>query len=95
MKTKYTEFEVIDYLKTNKQQQAYLESFLEDGTDEEILRALSDIARARGMTRTAEDAGITREGLYKALSEKGNPSFRTLDKIVRALGFRISIVPAK
>jgi len=52
-------------------------------------RALGDIARAKGMTQVARDAGLSRESLYKALSENGNPSFATVLKVARALGVRL------
>ena len=54
-----------------------------------IARALGDIARARGMTQVARDAGLSRESLYKALSESGNPSFATILKVACALGLRL------
>ena len=54
-----------------------------------IARALGDIARAKGMTQVARDAGLSRESLYKALSENGNPSFATILKVARALGMRL------
>lgn len=67
--------------------------FLE--TDEDIVAylnaALGDIARARGMTQLAKDTGITRDGLYKALSPTGNPSFGTVQKVVKALGYKLDV----
>lgn len=54
-----------------------------------IARALGDIARARGMTQVARDAGLSRESLYKALGKDGNPSFATVLKVARALGVRL------
>jgi probable addiction module antidote protein len=54
-----------------------------------ITRALGDIARAKGMSQVARDAGLSRESLYKALSESGNPSFATVLKVARALGLRL------
>lgn len=59
----------------------------------DIARALGDIARARGMMQLAKDTGLTREGLYKALGEQGNPSFSTVMKVMRALGLQISVNP--
>ncbi len=53
-----------------------------------IARALGDIARAKGMTQVARDAGLSRESLYKALSENGNPTFATVLKVAKALGVR-------
>ena len=53
--------------------------------------ALGDVARARGMSQVARDAGITREGLYKALPAEGNPSFATVLKVMRALGLQVNV----
>lgn len=54
-----------------------------------IARALGDVARAKGMSQVAKDAGLSRESLYKALSADGNPSFATVTKVMRALGVRL------
>ncbi|WP_427915976.1 addiction module antidote protein [Slackia exigua] len=54
-----------------------------------------DIARARGMTQLAEDTGITRDGLYKALSPTGNPSFSTVQKVIRTLGYKTGCGPSR
>ena len=56
-----------------------------------VRAALNDIARARGMTQLAQEVGITREGLYKALGPEGNPSFATVLRITRALGMQIRV----
>jgi probable addiction module antidote protein len=58
------------------------------------MRALGVVARARNFSKLARDSGISREGLYKALSEEGNPSFATVAKIARALGLRIGFEAA-
>ena len=64
----------------------------EDPGDGSLIRAaLSDLARAGNMTRLARDAGMSREGLYKALSAEGNPSFATVMRITRALGMQVRI----
>ena len=70
---------------------AYLDAWLEEAPDDAagIARALGDIARAKGMSQVARDAGLSRESLYKALSENGNPSFATVLKVARALGVRL------
>ena len=65
---KTTEFDVAEYLDTEELRKGYLELVAKDGTQAELLRAINAVARARGMTETAKEAGITREGLYKALS---------------------------
>jgi probable addiction module antidote protein len=69
---------------------AYLESCIEEAGDDPafIADALGTIARARGMTQLAEDTGLTREGLYKALDKDANTSFGTILKVMRALGLK-------
>ena len=70
---------------------AYLDAVLEDGDPELLKAALGDIARAKGMTDVARAAGLGRASLYKALSAEGNPEFVTVAKVLRALGFRLSV----
>jgi probable addiction module antidote protein len=75
---------------------AYLDAWFEEAPDDAagIARAMGDIARARGMTQVARDAGLSRESLYKALSGDGNPSFATILKVARALGVRLHALSA-
>ena len=70
---------------------AYLEACMEeaDGDDAFIAKALGDIARAKGMTQVALDAGLSRESLYKALSGERSPGFDTILKVVNALGLKL------
>ena len=68
---------------------AYLEAAFDEGDPRLIAAALGDIARAKGMTTVAADAGLGRESLYKALSPDGNPEFATVVKVMRALGLRL------
>ena len=70
---------------------AYLDAYLEDGTPEELLSALSTIARSRGMTELARQTGISREALYRAFSESGNPTLDTLMRVMKALGVRLAV----
>lgn len=88
-KLKTTKWDVVDYLKTDKDMAEYLEAAIEEGDPALISAALGDIARAKGMTRIARKAGLGRESLYKALSPNGNPEFATVLKVVRALGLRL------
>lgn len=90
-KTKTVAYDVAEQLRTPEEIAAYLDAWLEEAPDDVtgITRALGDIARARGMTQVARDAGLSRESLYKALSENGNPSFATVLKVARALGVRL------
>ena len=86
-------FDAADYLKSEQDCADYLSIALEDDDPAFLAAALGDVARARGMSQVARDAGITREGLYKALSDEGNPSFATVLKVMRALGLRINVQP--
>lgn len=90
---KTTKFDVADYLDTEELREEYIENVSKDGTPEELLKAINDVARARGMTKTAKEAGITREGLYKALSPEGNPAFTTVCKILNAIGYKLIPMP--
>jgi len=91
-KTKTVAYDVSEQLRTPEEMAAYLDAWLEEAPEDVagITRALGDIARARGMTQVARDAGLSRESLYKALSENGNPSFATVLKVARALGIRLN-----
>lgn len=88
-----TSFDVAEYLDTEELREGYLELVAKDGTQEELLKAVSDVARARGMAKTAREAGITREGLYKALSPDGNPAFSTVWNILHSIGYTLTPTP--
>ncbi len=91
MTTKTTPYDVAEQLRTPEEMAAYLDAWLEEAPDDVsgIARALGDIARAKGMTQVAKDAGLSRESLYRALSADGNPSFATVLKVARALGLKL------
>ncbi len=91
----FTRWDAADYLENEEDMTLYLDACAkEDGGDGSLIRAaLSDIARARGMTDLARKTGLSREGLYKALSERGNPSFAAMLKIARALGLSLRFTP--
>jgi probable addiction module antidote protein len=95
-KTRTTAYDIVDQLRTPKEMAAYLDAWFEDAPDDAvgIARALGDIARARGMTQVARDAGLSRESLYKALGKDGNPSFATILKVARAVGLRLHALAA-
>ncbi len=88
-KTTTRPWDAAEYLETEKDMVAYLEAALESGDASLIAAALGDIARAKGMTEIAREAGLGRESLYKALSPEGNPEFATILKVVRALGLKL------
>jgi probable addiction module antidote protein len=72
---------------------AYLDLWLDEFSDDVsgIARAVGDIARAKGMTQVAKEAGLSRESLYRALSQEGNPSFSTILKVLAAVGLKLSV----
>ena len=88
---KLRKWDAVEYLKTDEDRVMYLQACMDEAGDDAafIAAALGDIARAKGMTQLAKDAGMARESLYKALSGEGNPSFDTILKVMRALGFRL------
>lgn len=96
MKTKTVPYDVAEQLRSPKEMAAYLDAWLEEAPEDAagIARALGDIARAKGMTQVARDAGLSRESLYKALGSNGNPSFATVLKVARALGVKLHAAAA-
>lgn len=94
MALKTTPWDSAEYLKTEADITAYLDAcFKEAGDDPAFLvHALGVAARARNMSQLARDTGLTREGLYKALSANGNPSFGTVLKVADAMGYRFALV---
>ncbi len=90
-----TSWDSAEYLKTEEDMQLYLEACIEESGDDPsfIIHALGVIARAKNMSQLARDTGLTREGLYKALSPEGNPTFSTVSKVAKALGFKLSVQP--
>ena len=84
-------YDVAEHLRTPKEMAAYLEACLEEANGDAafIAKALGDIARAKGMTQVARDAGLSRESLYKALSGERSPGFDTILKVVAALGLKL------
>jgi len=94
-KTGTSRYDVAEHLRTPEEMAAYLEACLEeaDGDAAFVAKALGDIARAKGMTQVARDAGLSRESLYKALSGERMPSFDTILKVVHALGIELHAAP--
>lgn len=86
-----TKWDASEYLESDEDMIAYLNVALEDGDASVVAAALGDIARAKGMTQLARETGITRDGLYKALSPTGNPSFDTVQKVVKAFGLKLDV----
>ncbi|MDE2743154.1 MAG: putative addiction module antidote protein [Gemmatimonadota bacterium] len=93
MTESFTKWDVTEHLNTQEDARLYLEACAEEdlGDGSLICAALNDIARAGNMSRLAREAGMSRKGLYKALSEDGNPTFATVMRITRALGMNLRI----
>src|SRR3989442_12021983 len=90
-KTITTRYDVAEHLRTPAEMAAYLEACFEEagGDAAFIAKALGDMARARGMTKVARDAGLSGESLYKALSGERSPGFDTILKVMKALGLEL------
>ena len=94
-KTRTTRYDVAEHLRTPEEMAAYLEACLEESEGDAafVAKALGDVARARGMTQVARDAGLSRESLYKALSGERVPTLDTILKVVRAVGIELHAAP--
>ena len=84
-------FDIAEYLDSDEMIASYLAAVFQGGDAAEIREALSHVARAKGMAGIAEQAGVTREALYRALGKDGNPTLDTLLGVVTALGVRLSV----
>jgi probable addiction module antidote protein len=96
MAIKTTRWDSAEYLQTEEDIKLYLEASLEEGGEDPafLVHALGVVARAKNMSQLARDTGLTREGLYKALSPEGNPTFATVAKVAKALGYQLTVQPA-
>ena len=94
MSTEFTDYDTSEYLETEQDIIAYLNAIAEYDDPALMQAALGNVAKARGMTQIAKDAGVGRESLYKSLSKDGNPSFQTIAKVIHALGGRLTIQAA-
>ena len=90
-KTTYSTFNAVDYLDNEKVIAAYLSSAAEDENPDVLLKALGDVAKARGMAQVAKDSGLGRESLYKALAPGAKPRFETIAAVMRALKVKIEV----
>src|SRR6056300_42426 len=88
---RFSRYDTADYRKSEDDIEAYLEAVMEDGDPALIAAALGDVARARNMTALAQEVGMSRAGLNKALSGQGNPRLSTILKVSKALGLKLSI----
>lgn len=88
-----TKFDIADYLDSKDMIAEYLNTVLEEGTNEDIINAIGYVAKSIGMTKIAEETGLSRPSLYKALSDGAKPQFATIMKVLRAIGGQIKINP--
>lgn len=86
-------FDPAEYLRSDEEIAEYLRALWEDGGVEGFLSGIGDAARAKGMMQIAKEAGVGRESLYKSLSAKGNPAFKTVVKVANALGVKLDVKP--
>jgi probable addiction module antidote protein len=91
----FRRFDVAEHLADETMVAAYLNAAAEENDPKLMALALGDVARARNMSQLARDAGLSREGLYKALAEDGNPSLATTMKVAGALGLQLSFRPVE
>lgn len=90
---KTTKFDIADYLDSDEMIAEYLNAALEDGDEEALIVAIGNIAKAIGMTKIAEQTGLSRPSLYKALSEGSKPQFSTIIRVLRAIGGNLQVSP--
>lgn len=88
-------FNIADYLNNQEMIVAYLNQVLEEGDEQDLVVAIGHVAKAIGMTQIAEETGMSRSSLYKALSEEAKPRFETMVKVLRAVGGEIQIIPSQ
>ena len=93
MTTKTRTFDPARYLDTPEAIAGFLEDAFASSDLKEIASALGGVARARGMSQLAEETGLNRQALYKALSDEGKPELDTLLKVMKAFDLRLSPVP--
>jgi len=86
-------FDAAEHLDTDEAIAEYLSIVLEENDPDALIHALGTIARARGMTQIAKDAGLGRESLYKALKEGASPRFDTIYRVIQALGVQLVARP--
>lgn len=90
---KYSKFDIVDYLDSEEAIAAYLSAVMEENDPDLLIAALGDIARARGIAKLAEDSGLNRESLYKALRPGAKPRFDTVFRIMKAMNIKMQATP--
>ncbi|MBZ9600778.1 addiction module antidote protein [Phyllobacterium chamaecytisi] len=87
-------WDVTEHLESEEAIFSYMNAAFEDGDPSLIAAAIGDVARARGMTKIAREAGLSRESLYRALGVGGNPEFATVLKVLHVLGIQLKAEPS-
>lgn len=90
-----SKFDIADYLDNKKMIAQYLNTVLEEGSEDQIVTAIGHIAKAIGMSKIAEETGMSRPSLYKALSEGARPQFSTIVKVLNAVGAELKVKPKR
>lgn len=88
-----TKFDLADYLDSNEMIAEYLNTILEEGDSSDLIVAIGHVAKAIGMTKIAEQTGMSRSSLYKALSDGAKPQFETILKVLKAIGGQLNVRP--
>lgn len=88
-----SKFDIADYLDDKEMIAEYLNAVLDEGDNSDVVTAIGHIAKSIGMTKIADETGLSRPSLYKALSEGAKPQFDTIMKVLRAIGGQIQINP--
>jgi len=86
-------FDIADYLDNKEMITEFLNTVLEDGDESDVINAIGHVAKAIGMTKIAEETGLSRPSLYKALSEGAKPQFATIMKVLKAIGGNLKVSP--
>lgn len=88
---KISPFDIAEHLDSAAAIRDFLNEVAATGDETDFIHALGIAARAKGFSKVAKAAGVTRASLYKSLSENGNPHFSTISKVMKALGCRLAV----
>ena len=88
-----SKWDITDYLDSEEAIAAYIQEVIEDGDPDLMIKAIGNVAKAKGMSALANEMGVKRESLYKSLSGKSKPQFETIYKALSALGLQFSVSP--
>ena len=92
-KDTFAKYDPAEVIESKEDVLAFLEVALEENDPEYLLRTIDAIARSKGMTQIAKELKLSRKGLYKSLAPDGNPSFKTVFKLIDLLGLQIKLTP--